>query len=94
MNWDLRKAERARARGDRDEARVYAWNALASISPEDLPSLLRLAQELDDKLLVLEIERRGVTGEVGPTPLSRTGTVFRASILAVLATAVVVTEKL
>lgn len=94
MNWDLRKAERALARGDRDEARVYAWNALASITPEDLVSLSRLAQELDDKLLVLEIERRGVSGEVGPASLSRAGTIFRASFLAVLATAVIVSEKL
>jgi hypothetical protein len=91
MNWDLRKAERALARGDRDEARVYAWNALASISPEELLALSRLAQELDDKLLILEIERRGVAGDPGPAPLSKAGSVFRASFLLVLVTAVVLT---
>ena len=89
MNWDLRKAEQALAKGERDEARVYAWNALASISPQERLSLLRLAQELDEKLLVLEIERRGVSGEVGPAPLSRTGTILRTSLLLALVTAVV-----
>lgn len=91
MNWDLRKAEQALARGDRDEACVYAWNALASLSAEELLSLLRLAQELDDKLLILEIERRDVTEEPGRPPLSRAGTLFRTSFLLLLVTAVVLT---
>ncbi len=91
MNWDLRKAERALARGDREEARVYAWNALATIRSDDLLSLLRLAQRVDDKLLILEIERRGFTREPQPAPISPIGKLVRTTFLLVLATAVVLT---
>lgn len=80
MNWDLRKAGQALARGDRDEARVYAWNALATIKPEETMALLRLAEELDDKLLILEIERRGITDEPEPAQ-SSTAAVTRARAL-------------
>ena len=79
MNWDLRKAGQALARGDRDEARVYAWNALATIKPEETMPLLRLAEELDDKLLILEIERRGITAE--PEPAQNSAAVTRARAL-------------
>lgn len=91
MDWDLRKAEQALARGDREEARVYAWNALATIRPEELTTLLRIAEELDDKLLVLEIERRGISSEPEPAPISKAGTLVRAAFFLVLVSAVVLT---
>jgi hypothetical protein len=68
MDLELRKAERALAKGDRDEARVYAWNALGTIEPDDVIPLLRVAEELDDKLLIQEIERRGIPSEPRPQP--------------------------
>jgi hypothetical protein len=91
VNWDLRKAEQGLARGDLEEARVYAWNALATIGPEELTALLRVAEELDDRLLILEIERRGVSGEAKPAPMSRAGTLVRAAFFLVLVSAVVLT---
>lgn len=60
MNQDLLKAERELARGNTDEARVHAWNALATIKPEELPRLQEVGAELDDQLLIHEIDRRGV----------------------------------
>ena len=66
MNADLLKAERELARGNPDEARVYAWNALATSRPEELPRLLKVAEELDDELLVREIEGRGVVADELP----------------------------
>lgn len=91
MNWDLRKAERALARGDREESRVYAWNALATIRPEELMTLVRIAEQCDDKLLILEIQRRGVPEEPEPAPISTVGKLVRASFLLALVTAVVLT---
>ena len=91
MDWDLRKAEQARARGERDEARVYAWNALATIRPEELTSLTRIAEQLDDELLLLELERRRLSEESEPAPSSAGGTLVRASLLAILLTALVLT---
>jgi hypothetical protein len=94
VNWDLRQAEQALARGEREEARVYAWNALATIGPEELTTLLRIAEQLDDKLLRLEIERRGLSEESEPAPISKTGALARGLFLVVLVAAVVLTEKL
>ena len=91
MNWDLRKAEQALARGEREEARVYAWNALATITPDELTSLMRIADELDDQLLILEIQRRGLSEESEPAPISTVGKLLRASFLVILLTAVVLT---
>jgi hypothetical protein len=91
VNWDLRKAEQALARGERDEARVYAWNALATISPEEVTSLARIAEQLDDQLLILEIQRRGLSLESEPAPLSTGGTLVRAAFFVILLTAVVLT---
>jgi len=60
VNADLLKAERELARGNPDEASVHAWNALATIKPEELGRLLQVAQELDDRLLIHEIEGRSL----------------------------------
>ena len=57
MNPDLRQAERELARGNPDEARVHAWNALATIKPEELARLREVADELNERLLVAEIDR-------------------------------------
>lgn len=95
MNWDLRKAEQALARGDVAEARVYAWNALATIRPEELSTLQRIAERCDDPLLTLELQRRGVPYQPEPPPepppISTVGKLVRASALLVLVTAVVLT---
>jgi hypothetical protein len=91
MNWDLSKAEDALARGEVAEARVYAWNALATIKPEELATLLRVAERCDDQLLIFEIQRRGVSGEPEPAPITTAGKVFRSALLVVLIAAVVVT---
>ena len=91
MNWDLRKAERALAEGEVAEARVYAWNALATIKPDELATLLRIAERCDDQLLIFEIQRRGVSGEPEPAPMTTAGQIFRSVLLAVLLTAVVFT---
>jgi len=88
VNWDLGKAEQALARGEREEARVYAWNALATIRPEELTSLLRIAEQLDDQLLILEIERRGLSEEPAPAPISTAGTLVRGAFFLVLVVAV------
>ena len=79
MNADLLKAERELARGHTDEARVHAWNALATIKPDELPRLLELAQELDEQLLIREIDRRGVPAlEPAPeaTPFRKRSLIF------------------
>ena len=60
MNADLLKAERELAAGNTDEARVHAWNALATAEEVDLPRLRQVASELDDQLLIRELDRRGV----------------------------------
>jgi hypothetical protein len=63
VNNDLQKAERELARGNAEEARVHAWNALATVTPEELPRLQEVATELDDQLLIREIDRRGLPVE-------------------------------
>jgi hypothetical protein len=93
VNWNLRKAEHALAREDRDEARVFAWNALATTRPEELPILARIAEQLDDELMLLEIQRRGLAEEVEPAPTSRSGTLVRAAGLALLVAAVVLSNR-
>lgn len=57
MDPDLRKAEGELAKGNPDEARVHAWNALATIKPEELTRLREIADELDERLLIGEIDR-------------------------------------
>ena len=93
MNWNLRKAEQALAREERDEARVFAWNALATTSPEELKILARIAEQLDDELLLLEIQRRGLAEELEPAPSSRSGTLVRAAVLAALVAAVLLNNR-
>ena len=93
MNWSIRKAEQALARDERDEARVYAWNALATTTPEELAILARIAEQLDDELLRLEIERRGLAEEPEPAPSSRSGTLVRAAVLAALVAAVLLSNR-
>lgn len=60
MNADLMRAERELAKGNADEARIHAWNALSTLEAEELPRLREVAEELDDQLLIREIERRGI----------------------------------
>ena len=93
MNWSIRKAEQALARDERDEARVYAWNALATTTPEELAILARIAEQLDDELLLLEIRRRGLANEPEPAPSSSLGTLVRAAGLAILVAAVVLSSR-
>ena len=63
MSSDLQKAANALAEDRRDEAAVFAWNALPSITAEEAPVLARIARELDDQLLLRELERRGLLTE-------------------------------
>jgi hypothetical protein len=60
MNADLLKAERELARGNPSQARAAAWNAIATIEPKELNRLREVAAELDEKLLLAEIDRRGL----------------------------------
>jgi hypothetical protein len=60
MNADLLKAERELARGNPSEARLSAWNAIVTLEPEELNRLREVAEELDEKLLLAEIDRRGI----------------------------------
>ena len=46
MSPDVQKAAASLAAGRRDEARVYAWNALSSATDEELLELRRLAEKL------------------------------------------------
>jgi hypothetical protein len=57
MNADLRQAERELAKGNPDGARDHAWKALATIDPEELTRLREVAEELDERLLLSEIDR-------------------------------------
>ena len=57
MDADLRKAERELAKGNPEGARGHAWNALATIKPEELTRLREVAEELDERLLICEIDR-------------------------------------
>jgi hypothetical protein len=60
MNTDLQRARRALAAGKPEEASVYAWTALPMITDDaDRAELLRLADELEDVLLLRELEERG-----------------------------------
>jgi len=68
MSNDLQQAKAALAAGRRDEALVYAWNALSSVQGADLAELRRFAQELDDRSLLSELDSRGVPPvQVTPT---------------------------
>ncbi|MGH3103457.1 MAG: hypothetical protein ACRDN6_05100 [Gaiellaceae bacterium] len=60
MNRDLRKAARALAGGRREEAAVYAWNALAAVGEHEVEELARIGGQLDDQRLLHELERRGL----------------------------------
>jgi len=93
VNWNLRKAEQALARQDRDEARVFAWNALATVSTEELSILVWIAEQFDDEFLCLEIKRRGLAEESEPAPSSRSGTLVRAAVLAALVAAVLLSNR-
>jgi len=46
-----------------DAARVYAWNALVTVQPEEATRLRHVAEELGDEALVAELERRGVSSK-------------------------------
>jgi hypothetical protein len=85
VNGDLLNAERALARGNTDEARVHAWNALATVTPQELTRLRELATELDDQLLLREIDRRGLPVELpeGHPPFQRRSLIFPI-VLAIL----------
>src|SRR5438105_1533680 len=60
MSPDVQKAAASLAAGRRDEALVYAWNSLSSAQGDDLAVLRSLAEKLDDPLLLLELDRRGL----------------------------------
>ena len=57
MDADLRRAERELAKGNPDQARAHAWSALTTIKPEELTRLREVADELDERLLIGEIDR-------------------------------------
>jgi hypothetical protein len=57
MDADLRRAERELAKGNPEGARVHAWKALATVWPEELTRLREVADELDERLLIGEIDR-------------------------------------
>ena len=63
----------------------------SAILAKELTSLLRIAEQLDDELLLLELERRRLSEESEPAPSSAGGTLVRASLLAILLTALVLT---
>ena len=87
MNTYLLRAERELARGNTDEARVHAWNALATIKSEELPRLRELAAELDEQLLIREIDRRGVPAiepEPAAAPCQKRSLIFPIVVGAVL----------
>ena len=71
MNSDLQKAADALAAGRRDEAAVYAWNALTGITADEAPELTRIARELDDQLLLRELESRGLLKEAPAEALAQ-----------------------
>ena len=92
MDADLLRAERALALGNADEARVHAWNALATVPPEELPRLQEVATELDDQLLMREIDRRGPPPE---KPKPDEGSTFRwTSLIGPVAVAVLIVSFL
>jgi hypothetical protein len=66
MSPDVQKAAASLAAGRRDEARVYAWNALSSATGEELLELRGLADALDDPELLRELDRRGVPAAAPP----------------------------
>jgi hypothetical protein len=63
---DLTKARLALAAGRKDEASVYAWDALAALQRGEGTELARLAIQLDDPRLLKELQQRGV--EPAPAP--------------------------
>jgi hypothetical protein len=66
MGSNLQRAQQALAAGRRDEAAMYAWNALYDLRAEEAPELARIARELDDELLLRELEWRGLATEPHP----------------------------
>src|SRR5207248_6738928 len=86
VSTDVVKAQEALARGDREEARVFAWNALPSATLEDLVALARVAHELGDEDLLREVVQRGPEAEPGPEkPIERRRRLLRLlSLLPVL----------
>jgi hypothetical protein len=70
MSPDLQQAKAAFAVGRRDEALVYAWNAVNSAPDDELVELRRLAQELADPSLLQELDRRGVPAVPATPPAS------------------------
>jgi hypothetical protein len=68
MNRDLEQAKAALEAGRRDEALVYAWNALSSAEPDELVELRTLAEELGDASLRRELDTRGVPAGRPATP--------------------------
>ncbi len=70
MKTELERANEALTSGRTDEATVHAWNALAGIGPAGAPELARIARELGDSQLLLEIERRGfaIPADHAPEP--------------------------
>jgi hypothetical protein len=60
MSRDLQQARASLAGGKRDEALVYAWNALSTAQDDELVELRRLAEELADPALLRELDQRGV----------------------------------
>jgi hypothetical protein len=61
MNRDVEQAKASLAAGRRDEASVFAWNALSSAGPDELEELRPLAQQLGDASLLRELDARGVS---------------------------------
>ena len=68
MSRDLERAAAALEAGRPDEASVHAWNALATVTPEEAPELARIAREVGDGRLLAELERRGLPTDPPPTP--------------------------
>jgi len=68
MNRDLEQAKAALEAGRRDEAIVYAWNALSSAEPDELVEVRTLAEELGDASLRHELDTRGVPAGRPATP--------------------------
>ena len=94
MSPDVQKAAASLAAGRRDEARVYAWNALSSATDDELLELRGLADALDDPELLRELDRRGVPAAAPPaTPadVKSSTTRIRRIVGPILTVAVVLT---
>jgi hypothetical protein len=84
VNDELARAEQALDRGDRAEARVHAWNALANIESADGPRLRRVASKLDDQLLIEEVERRVALPADEVEPEAKNGFRLRSLIFPII----------